>query len=413
MTRRLLACATVLALALAATTIVAQTAAALPTPPSAPSTVPEPARDPFYTPPAGLGATPDGTVLRSRPIVATAFALPLPVSALQLLYKTLDSNGQPTATVATVMVPLTPWTGHGQRPLVAYQTAEDSVGDQCAPSYVIRSPLGGLDSNAKTEMAVVASTLAKGWAVVTSDYEGRFSQLIAGPQSGYAVLDGVRAALTVPGFGPATPVALWGYSGGAFATAWASKLQSGHAPGLNVTAIALGGVPADLDVTMRNIDGGYGSGLIIGAITGLDRAYPEAGLNGLLTTSGRASFAAGSDDCSGTLITRYAFQPLKSFTTSATPYDVPALHAVLVANSVTGVGQAASAPVYDYHGLNDELVPVSIADTLVAQYCSNGTTVQRVRYLVGEHNEVLLAGSPGVQRFLAERFAGTAPENDC
>ncbi|MFE5699151.1 MULTISPECIES: lipase family protein [Rhodococcus] len=46
---------------------------------------------------------------------------------------------------------------------------------------------------------MIAYLLSRGWAVVTADYEGPESEFLAGPQAGYAVLDGIRAALQ---FGP-------------------------------------------------------------------------------------------------------------------------------------------------------------------------------------------------------------------
>ncbi len=132
---------------------------------------------------------------------------------------------------------------------------------------------------------MIAHLLSRGWAVVTADYEGPESEFLAGPQAGFAVLDGIRAAQH---FEPArlntqSPTGLWGYSGGAFATAWAAELQQSHAPELGLNGIALGGLPADLEATMRNVDGGYGFGLTFGGVTGIDRAYPEKQMSELFT----------------------------------------------------------------------------------------------------------------------------------
>ena len=312
-----------------------------------------------------------------------------------------------------MLVPQTPWTGSGHRPLVSYQTAEDSVGSQCSPSYSLRAGLPAVTSNAEAETTIIASVLARGWAVVTSDYEGPNSDFLAAPQEGHGVLDGIRAAQA---FGPAglggSPVGLWGYSGGAFATAWAVELQAAYAPELHFAGIAIGGVPADLEPSMRQIDGGYGSGLVAGALIGLLRAYPEAGIASILTPSGAAALAAGANDCTVTLLARYLFRPVSSFTTTSTPFDDPKLRAVLDANSPLGQG-APTAPVYDYHANGDELVPVAVDDALVTSYCSAGTPVQKVRYPGGEHNLTLVAGAPGAQAFLAARFAGAAPIDNC
>jgi hypothetical protein len=388
-------------------------AAGLGSPPRS-TVIPTPQNDPFYVPPAGYQSLANGTVIRSRPIVATSLTLPVPVASWQVLYKTLDSKGQPSATVATILVPFTPWTGPGPRPLVSYQTAEDSVGDQCAPSYALRSSFGGITSSSDLESPLFVSLLARNWAVVTSDYEGPQAQLLAGPGAGYAVLDGIRAARSFPDAGLASsPVALWGYSGGAFASAWASALRGTHAPELGFTAIALGGIPANLETTVRNVDGGFGAGLVIGGVIGLKRAYPEAGIDNMFSWLGKPFISAGGDDCTVGLIFRYAFKPLNWFTTMSKPFDDPRLKNVLTANSVTGKGGPPVAPVYSYHGTLDEIVPVAVADALVATYCAAGVPVQKVRTPIGEHNLLFISGAVGAQQFLADRFAGVPAQNNC
>ena len=65
-----------------------------------------PADDPFYEPPPGYHHAEPGTVLRSRDVELALFGLiPQRVSATQLLYRTTDMDGQPEATVTTVLVP--------------------------------------------------------------------------------------------------------------------------------------------------------------------------------------------------------------------------------------------------------------------------------------------------------------------
>lgn len=375
---------------------------------------PTPENDPFYTPPAGYRSAPNGKVLRARTVTATTLGIPLPAQSEQLLYKRVDAQGRATATVTTVMVPLAPWLGPGPRPLVSYQTAEDSVASRCAPSYALRAGLPAITSNSESETTVMSTALARGWAVVTSDYEGPTSNFLAGPREGRGVLDGIRAALAhhLGGLGATTPVGMWRYSGGAFATAWAIQLKVKYAPELRLMGSALGGVPADLEPAMRVIDGGFGAGLVMGGMIGLRRAYPEANLSSLFTPAGSAALDAGSADCTIDLLARYAFAPLSRFTRSSTPFDDPRLKRVLAANSPLGKG-APNSPVYSYHATGDELVPVAVADALVASYCKAGTPVERVRYPSGEHNITLLLGVPGAENFLARRFAGKKAVSSC
>jgi hypothetical protein len=375
--------------------------------------IPTPDSDAFYVPPAHFASKSDGSILRSRAITATALSVPLNVRAWQVLFKSVDAHRRPTAEVATVIVPKKPWTGSGPRPLVSYQTAEDGVGSQCAPSFAIRAGLPAATSNAALETPVLAMLLGRGWAVVTSDYEGPDSQFLAGPQEGYAVLDGIRAvlALHADGLVPRTPVAMWGYSGGAFATAWAAHLMRSHAPRLRLVGIAMGGLPANLKRSMMRIDGGYGFGLVLGAMIGLDRAYPEAHLRSLFTTKGRAELRRSASACTMQLLLRYPLRSLADFTYSPHPYGVPRLEDALAANSPRRA--VTSAPVYSYHATADELVPVGVDDALMAKYCAAGDRVQIVRPAGGSHNTELLIGAPGAMAFLANRFAGKRPVDNC
>ncbi|MBA8961954.1 pimeloyl-ACP methyl ester carboxylesterase [Rhodococcus percolatus] len=375
--------------------------------------IPAPSEDPFYRAPAGYEAQPDGAILRSRPVTATALSVPIPVDSWQLLYKSLDSHREPVADVATVLVPRMPWTGEGIRPLVSYQTAEDSLGSRCAPSYALTAGLGAATSNAASESVMIAYLLSRGWAVVTADYEGPQSEFLAGPQAGYAVLDGIRAArhFDSAGVDVNATTGLWGYSGGAFATAWAADLQQDHAPGLGLDAIALGGLPADLESAMRNVDGGYGFGLTFGGVTGIDRAYPEKRLSELFTPEGRATIQASNAACTVDLIATYAFRSLRDYTVDPRPFDVPVLRDALAENSPAA--GTAGAPIYSYHADGDELVPVAVHDDFVRQSCAAGSAVQVVRYPGGSHNTTLISRAPGAVDFLAARFAGRAAVGDC
>jgi hypothetical protein len=375
-----------------------------------------PSADPFYQPPASYAAAPNGSVLASRQETASSYGVPLPVHAWQLLYRSENATGGATAEVTTVMVPDAAWTGTGKRPVVSYQTAEDSVSSRCAPSYAIRSGLLAIDSNAGAEVGLMASLLQRGWAVVTSDYEGPESQFLAGRQEGHGVLDGIRAALSYSpdGLGTGGPVALWGYSGGAFASSWAAELQPHYAPSLRFAGIAIGGDPADLVRAFEQVDGSYGAGLVFGGIIGLERAFPAAGIEQMFTAAGRQALAAGVQDCTDELLLQYPFAHVASYTYSAHPFAATSLGRALVANSPLGNGApAAGTPVYDYHATPDELVPVAVDDDLVTKWCAAGAPVQEVRYAYGDHNSTLLTGEAAAVQFLADRFAGDQVVDDC
>ena len=324
-----------------------------------------PSQDPFYEPAAGYEASAPGTVLRSRPANVAALGIALPIfKAHQVLYRSTDAKGAPTATAATIILPATP-APPGGRNLVSYQTAEDALSTKCAPSYRIQQ------GTEKEEPQFLLPALLHGDAVVVPDYEGPDSQWAAALQAGHAVLDGIRAAenFAPAGLSPNTKVGLWGYSGGGQATASASELQASYAPELNIKGAAHGGSPADIPTSVANLDGGPFSGIIIGATIGLSRAYPE--LETLLNDAGRAMRDEIGEMCIEEFAVALPFKRLASYTTSPDPLNIPFVKAIIEENNLGH--HAPTHPVYLYHGILDELNPISEGDGLFAKYCAGGT----------------------------------------
>ena len=131
-----------------------------------------PRDDPFYQPPAGYQHAEPGTVLRSRDVeLAFLGLIPQSVTATQLLYRTMDMNGNPEAAVTTVIVPAEHTPGQ-QSPLLSYQCAIDAVSSRCFPSYALRRRARALGSVSQLELLLVAAALAEGWAVSIPDHEG-------------------------------------------------------------------------------------------------------------------------------------------------------------------------------------------------------------------------------------------------
>jgi hypothetical protein len=374
-----------------------------PSPSSDPSLV-EPHDDPFYRPPAGWEAATPGTVLATRTVTVNGLGLPVPADASQFLVRSTDAKGAPTAVVGTLMVPKAPYPV-GNRPLVSYQPATDSLGDQCNPSYKLRA-------GTEAELALMMQALGRGWAVVVTDYEGPDNAFAAGRMAGHGVLDGIRGAEALPGTGLAgrqTPVGLWGYSGGGLATSWAAELQAGYAPELNVAGAASGGTPSDMVASARQIDGGIASGLVLLASTGLTRAYPE--MLSLLNDKGRAMVKEIADMCVGDAVSRYPYRHLNEFTVSRDPLAEPVAVQVMEDNHLGR--QTPETPVLLYHSIFDELIPYRTVQTLKRDWCNGGGHVTLYSDALSEHSSLAVSGAPLAVNYLASRFAGVDVPATC
>ena len=236
-----------------------------------------PSDDPFYEPPPGYQHAAPGTVLRSRDVeLAFMGLIPQQVKATQLLYRSTDMNGRPEATATTVIVPVDA-TPDRPCPILSYQCAIDAVSSRCFPSYALRRRAQAVGSLAQLEYLLIAAALAEGWAVSIPDHEGRNGLWGAPFEPGYFILDGLRAALNAErlGLSQSAPVAMWGYSGGGLATAWAAELCADYAPELDIVGAVLGSPVGDLGHTFRRLNGSYLSGLPAMVVAALAHIYPD------------------------------------------------------------------------------------------------------------------------------------------
>jgi hypothetical protein len=376
--------------------------------------IPPPENDPFYAVPANIARLANGTILASREVSTSAYFLPMPARAWQVKYKSLDSENRPTSDVATLLVPQSPWPG-GSRPLLSYQTAEDGVGSQCAPSYALRAGLGAGITNSALETGLMELGLLRGWAVVVPDYEGPRSAFLGSGGEAHGVLDGDRAALAFKpaGLGPTTPVGLWGYSGGAFASSVAAQAQPGYAPALHVVGVALGGEPADVEASLMAFSGSpLGGAMVIGLI-GVDRAYPDANIQQYLNAAGRQALAASQHDCINDAAARFPFARIEQYEANPGVFQLPAVVKLMHDISPLGFPGTPTAPVYDYHSINDELAPLPGDRALMHRYCAAGTKVQHVEDFLSEHILLTVTGAAGAMGYLGERFAGKPAPSNC
>lgn len=259
--------------------------------------VPLPQHDPFYRydGAAPLDSIADGTPLGQRTTSLHVAGIATPLRTEQVLYKSTDAAGRAHATATTVIVPPQP-NGH----VVSYQSAYDSLAPDCQPSYALA---GGFDRGviASAENAIMAPLLARGYTVITSDFEGQHPHFANGVTYGRATLDGIRAAGRAPGttVTPASRIALLGYSGGAIATQWAAELAPDYAPDVNdrLVGAAAGGL---LVAPLRNLDYVDGSpmwkAVIPMAILGIARGY-GVDVYPYLSERGRQVFAQAENSC--------------------------------------------------------------------------------------------------------------------
>jgi len=362
------------------------------------------ADDPFYVPPNPLPPGSRGDIIRFRSSTSPNGG----ATAWQILYRSTTVQGGATAVSGTVLVPTAPYPG--TRPLVAYAPGTQGWGDQCAPSKSMANRLFD-------EQFAVDNLLARGFAVVVSDYPGLGTPgeetYNVGIPSAYAVLDGLRAAtrLAPAGISPSAPMGIEGYSQGGGTAAWAAQLHATYAPELPLRGIAAGGTPANLQAVAANINGTLFFAFLAGTANGFNAAYPSLNLNGTLTPEGRTALARLAQLCQIEALVLYAGKRIENYTVGGVnPIDSPAWRAVLDANNAGRI--RPGPPVLIYHGLLDEVIPWTVGRNLHRQWCGLGATTQ-LRSYIGEHVTTHLFAQGDVVSWLADRLAGQPARRVC
>src|SRR3984885_12254190 len=368
-----------------------------------------PTDDPFYRPPSGFQHSEPGTVLRSRDVeLAFLGLIPQPVSAIQLLYRTMDLNGQPEACGTTVIVPAERTPGQ-TCPLLSYQCAIDAMSSRCFPSYALRRRAKALGSIAQLELFLIAAAVAEGWAVSVPDHEGLLGMWGAPYEPGYRTLDGIRAARNSDrvALSPSAPIGLWGYSGGGLASAWAAEMCADYAPELDIVGAVLGSPVGDLGHTFRRLNGSFVAGLPALVVAALAHAYPDldrvikehtndegrALLSGLekMTTVGAVFRMAGKN------MGDYLDEPLEDIL--STPEVTHVFDNIKLGSAVP------APPVLIVQAVHDYLIDVHDIDELADAYAAGGADVTYHRDAFNEHLCLHPLSAPMTLRWLTDRFA--------
>jgi acetyl esterase/lipase len=368
-----------------------------------------PSDDPFYQPPPGYQHAEPGTLLRSRDVELAFLGLvPQPVTAVQLLYRTMDMNGEPEAAVTTVIVPaeLAP---EQTCPLLSYQCAIDAMTSRCFPSYALRRRAKALGSLSQFEFLLVTAALAEGWAVSVPDHEGLQGMWGAPYEPGYRVLDGIRAALSSERIGLSTsaPVGLWGYSGGGLASAWAAEMCGEYAPELDIVGAVLGSPVGDLGHTFRRLNGSFLAGLPALVVAALVHIYPDLDrvIQEHTNEEGRALLEALEKMTTVEAVLRMAGKNVADYLDEPLEDILSTPEVTYVFESIKLGAAVPTPPVLIVQAAHDYLVDVKDIDALADAYSAGGARVTYHRDAFNEHVLLHPLSAPMTLRWLTDRFA--------
>jgi hypothetical protein len=115
--------------------------------------------------------------------------------------------------------------------------------------------------------------------------------------------------------------------------------------------------------------------------------------------------------CQAQGLLTFAGKKIQDYTVGGiNPITEPQWQSVLDANNLGSM--KPEVPLYQYHGLLDEIIPYSVEQTLHQQYCALGVTTQLAGY-PGDHILTQVLAQTGVVNWLAARIAGTPASGNC
>ncbi|MGA2009871.1 MAG: lipase family protein, partial [Solirubrobacteraceae bacterium] len=368
----------------------------------------------FYTPPSPLPNDPHGTLIWYRPTSVKLGLGVQSVSAWTVLYLSQSINGQADPVTGTVIVPTKAWTGSGPRPVVDYAVGTQGLAEAAAPSMQLVN--GG-----EYENSDIVKALNQNWAVEITDYAGYTTggvpDYIVGASEGHAVLDIALAATQIPndGISPGAPLAIWGYSQGGQASAWASQLWPSYAKSIDLVGDASGGVPSNLNDVANQLNGHLGAAFLLYSVIGLNEDYPaEINLDSYVTPAGLAAIKQAEGQKVEASLFTFAFHNIDQYTlngeTLAQLLAVPSIESAIDAQALGTT--PITVPMFHYHARSDEIVPLAQDEALNAAYCKLGDTVEFKLYAFG-HIAGDFEGAPDSISWIAARFAGTPAPDNC
>lgn len=376
----------------------------LPASTSAGSTTPGPAGLAFYQPPAPLPAGGHGDVIWARPLVNDQ-ALPSAAQNWLVLYRSTNMAGQPVAVSGTVAIPKGAPPAAGW-PVISWTHGTTGIADVCAPSrndanYPARGYVNLMNAS-------LDQWVAKGYAVVQTDYEGlgtpgTHPYLVMDSEARGAV-DMVRAARRLsPALGRDWLV--MGHSQGGGAAAYTAAMGPVYGQELNLKGAIAISPSSHISLLVQlaqkkpeQPSDPYGT-LLFHSVAA---AAPGVRLDELLTPTGRQVDAQVDAKCVGDLRNSYKVGDVLNMNA-----DFRALNGAL-ATLMDTQNARPSVPVLVLQADEDEAVPKPITDLLVARYKVLGVPVDYRTYRVTDKRGAASNHQATVAYSLADAMAWAA-----
>jgi hypothetical protein len=361
--------------------------------------------------PATAAASAPGTVVRSAPLRHGLWIPGTTARAYKLTYVTTDVRGRRTLSTGTVFLP------RGRAPLggwpvISWAHGTSGLADKCAPS-VVGPALPHRDR------PYLANWMRQGYAIVASDYAGLgtpgLPAYLNGRSEAHNIVDIVKAGRAFvrrrlpPSSGLARKWVVIGQSQGAGAAIYTARYATRFGGrGLDYRGAVGTGTPAYIERVAEAIGPGFPA---LGPATveyfayiyaSLRRAYPELGLDGILTASGRHYLARATQACGGPFERELEGVDVGAFFTR--PVSSLPRFRTTVERYMAMPEKGFDKPFFMGHGLKDQDVPYSLTLPYVRELKANHQPLTFKTY-DSDHSGTLILSQKDTHPFVRHLFA--------
>ncbi len=346
----------------------------------------------FAAPGALLEATPTG-------------GAPAGTKAWRIRYETTDVDGDPTQSTGVLIAPegVAPLAG---RDVVAWAHGTVGIDSACTPIRTLDQIPG------------VAQMLARGWVVVASDYPGLGTRgphaYLAGDATAAAVLDSVRAARAVAAAAAGQRFAVWGHSQGGHAALFSAQRARAYAPELQLQGVVAVSPPTDLAANMQHADPTVRGLLTAFTARSWSKVY-GADLSTIANKATQGVIERATRGCEGDPFSAAALLRLLRLRARLGSLDLAGRapwDSLMARNSISALA-AGAAPLLLVQSDADGLVATPVTQGFRDRSCQRGAVLRYLRLPDTGHATTAIASADQAVAWIAERFSGQTPANDC
>jgi acetyl esterase/lipase len=331
------------------------------------------------------------------------------VQAWRVQYWTTNASGarfQVTGIVAAPMeaVPQRP------RRVIAWTHGAWGVAEKCAPSL----------SPNFFEYSAGMDAVRSGYVVVAPDYIGLASStmhpFLVGPDTANAVLDAVRAAREIPGAAAGGSFAVWGESQGGHAALWTATAARSYAPDLTLVATAAAAPPTDLAANLREGSDKNARALLLSftlhswsTLYGFsqDGVTGRANQGVIRRLAENNCVAFNKKPKLGTIL---GILTIARATKNKDIAKIEPFGSFARANSVDPA--RVPGPLLIAQSSKDTIVAPAVTRKFAKAVCKRGTALRWID-MTGDHGTSARDSAVETMNWIAARFDGAAPGNDC